>query len=46
MTTAVDELLFAAGEVEIQASGTTPSVSIVAYTGGPDGGTRLGPAGD
>jgi hypothetical protein len=34
MTTAVDELLLSAAEVEIQATGKSPAVSIVAYTGG------------
>jgi hypothetical protein len=34
MTTAVDELLISAAEVEIQATGKSPAVSIVAYTGG------------
>lgn len=34
MTTAIDELLLSAAEVEIQASGKPPSVTIVAYTGG------------
>jgi phage head maturation protease len=34
MTTAVEELLLSTAEVEIQAAGTTPAVSIVAYTGG------------
>lgn len=34
MTTATEELLIAAAEVEIQAAGKTPAVSIVAYTGG------------
>lgn len=34
MTTAVDELLLSAAEVEIQATGKSPTVSIVAYTGG------------
>lgn len=34
MTMALDQLLFSSGEVEIQAAGTSPSVSIVAYTGG------------
>jgi hypothetical protein len=34
MTTAIDELLLATADVEIQASGKQPSVNIVAYTGG------------
>lgn len=34
MTTAIDELLLSAAEVEIQATGKPPTVSIVAYTGG------------
>jgi hypothetical protein len=34
MTTAVDELLLSAAEVEIQATGKPPAVTIVAYTGG------------
>ncbi|GIX05011.1 MAG: hypothetical protein KatS3mg114_0880 [Planctomycetaceae bacterium] len=34
MTTAIDELLLSAAEVEIQAAGKPPSVTIVAYTGG------------
>ncbi len=34
MTVAADELLLSAAEVEIQATGKSPSVSIVAYTGG------------
>jgi hypothetical protein len=34
MTTAIDELLLSAAEVEIQAGGKPPSVTIVAYTGG------------
>lgn len=34
MTTAVDELLISAAEVEIQATGKPPAVTIVAYTGG------------
>ena len=33
-TTTTDQLLLASHEVEIQASGKTPAVSIVAYTGG------------
>jgi phage head maturation protease len=33
MTTALDELLLSAAEVEIQAAGKPPSVTIVAYTG-------------
>ena len=33
LTTTTDELLLAAHEVEIQAKGKTPAVSIVAYTG-------------
>lgn len=34
MSTAIDELLLATAEVEIQATGKQPSVNIVAYTGG------------
>jgi len=34
MTIATDNLLLSSGEVEIQAAGKTPSVTIVAYTGG------------
>jgi hypothetical protein len=34
MTVAIDELLLSAAEVEIQATGKSPAVSIVAYTGG------------
>jgi hypothetical protein len=34
MSTVVDELLIAGGEVEIQAAGKAPAVTIVAYTGG------------
>ena len=34
MTVAADELLLSAAEVEIQATGKSPTVSIVAYTGG------------
>ena len=34
MTVAADELLLSAAEVEIQATGKSPAVSIVAYTGG------------
>lgn len=34
MSTAIDELLLATAEVEIQAAGKQPSVNIVAYTGG------------
>lgn len=34
MTTATQDLLLAASDVEIQASGKTPTVSIVAYSGG------------
>ncbi len=34
MTTAIDELLLSAAEVEIQAGGKPPTVTIVAYTGG------------
>lgn len=34
MTTAIDELLISAAEVEIQATGKPTTVSIVAYTGG------------
>lgn len=34
MTAAVDELFLSAAEVEIQATGKQPSISIVAYTGG------------
>lgn len=34
MTTAIDELLLSAAEVDIQASGKPPSVTIVAYSGG------------
>ena len=34
MTTATEELLLAANDVEIQAAGKTPAVTIVAYTGG------------
>ncbi len=34
MTTAIDELLLSAAEVEIQATGKPTTVSIVAYTGG------------
>ncbi len=34
MTTATEELLLAATDVEIQAAGRTPAVTIVAYTGG------------
>ncbi len=33
LTTTTDELLLAAHEVEIQAKGRTPAISIVAYTG-------------
>ena len=34
MTTATEGLMFSTAEVEIQAAGKTPAVSIVAYTGG------------
>jgi phage head maturation protease len=34
MTTAIEELLLSAAEVEIQATGKPPAVTIVAYTGG------------
>lgn len=34
MSTAIDELLLATAEVEIQAAGKQPTVNIVAYTGG------------
>ncbi|MCA9208137.1 MAG: Mu-like prophage major head subunit gpT family protein [Planctomycetales bacterium] len=34
MSTATEELLLSAAEVEIQATGKSPAVSIVAYTGG------------
>ena len=34
MTTAIDELLLSAADVEIQATGKPPAVTIVAYTGG------------
>lgn len=34
MSTAIDELLLATADVEIQATGKQPSVNIVAYTGG------------
>jgi hypothetical protein len=34
VTTAIDELLISAAEVEIQATGKPPAVTIVAYTGG------------
>jgi hypothetical protein len=34
MSTVVDELAFASGEVDIQATGKPPAVNIVAYTGG------------
>lgn len=34
MTTAIDELLLSSAEVEIKASGKSPTVTIVAYTGG------------
>jgi len=34
MSTAIDELLLSAAEVEIQAAGKPPSVTMVAYTGG------------
>jgi hypothetical protein len=33
MTTAIDELLLSAAEVEVRATGKPPSVTIVAYTG-------------
>ncbi len=34
MSVAIDEMLLSAADVEIQAAGRTPAVSIVAYTGG------------
>jgi hypothetical protein len=34
VSTAIDELLLSAAEVEIQAAGKSPAVTIVAYTGG------------
>ena len=34
MTTATDELLLSGADVQIQAAGKTPAVTIVAYTGG------------
>jgi hypothetical protein len=34
MTTAIDEMLLSAADVEIQATGKAPTVTIVAYTGG------------
>jgi|GEM_PF-5915923 len=43
MTTAVDELLHSAAEVEIQATGKPPAVTIVAYTGGLMSVPRWGP---
>ena len=34
MSVGIDEMLLSAAEVEIQAAGKAPAVSIVAYTGG------------
>lgn len=34
MSTTIDELLLSAAEVEIQATGKPPAVTILAYTGG------------